>query len=483
MGIINIVGLGAGDLAQMPMGVYKTLIDSKRIFLRTKEHPVVAQLEKDGFNYESYDYIYEEEKEFDDVYRRIVSELMAEAKKGEIVYAVPGHPLVAEKTVELLLDNDDKGIEIKILGGQSFLDNMYQALKIDPINGCQIVDGTLLSKEELQIRQHIIVCQVYDAFIASEVKLTLMELLPDDYQVKIVTAAGSIHEEIREVPLYELDRAATLNNLTAVYVPPVREEHLLYRDFHKLREVISILRGPDGCPWDKKQTHQSLKTYLIEEAYEVIEAIDQNDVEHLVEELGDLLLQVVLHAQIGEDDGLFNVDDIVASITEKMIRRHPHVFNKTVKLDENQVVNQWEKIKQDEKGTKIETLLENIPLSFPALSRAYKIQKRAAKVGFDWVDVKDIWLKIEEELTEFEAEAQKNDMEMARKELGDILFSVVNLSRYYNIDPELALQETNRKFQYRFSHIENVLRESGKTFEEVGIKELDEIWEEAKNRS
>lgn len=152
-------------------------------------------------------------------------------------------------------------------------------------------------------------------------------------------------------------------------------------------------------------------------------------------------------------------------------------------MDENQVVNQWEKIKQDEKGTKIETLLENIPLSFPALSRAYKIQKRAAKVGFDWVDVKDIWLKIEEELTEFEAEAQKNDMEMARKELGDILFSVVNLSRYYNIDPELALQETNRKFQYRFSHIENVLRESGKTFEEVGIKELDEIWEEAKNRS
>lgn len=232
----------------------------------------------------------------------------------------------------------------------------------------------------------------------------------------------------------------------------------------------------------KKQTHQSLKPYLIEEAYEVLEAIDEEDVDHLIEELGDLLLQVMLHAQIGEDDGMFNVDDVIAAINEKMIRRHPHVFSKAAKLDDDQVVNQWEKIKQIEKNTETESLLDHIPFSLPALLRAYNIQKKAAKVGFDWDNVEDIWLKIQEELREFEIETKNNNMELASKELGDVLFSVVNLARYYKIDPEIALQGTNKKFQQRFAYIETELRKSGKTFDEVELKELDIIWEKSKLR-
>lgn len=484
MGKIVVLGLGAGDLAQMPLGIYHQLMKSENIFLRTKEHPVIKELEKQGFTYSSFDYIYENNDQFSDVYQKITSELLELAKDMDIVYAVPGHPFVAESTVQLLLQQSKKyQISVEILGGQSFLDNLFQATQIDPIEGCQIVDGTALKRVELQVRHHIIICQVYDSFIASEVKLTLMELLPDDYRVTIVTAAGSSQEQLQTVPLYELDRVTTLNNLTAIYVPPVKDDEILYRDFNKLREVIAELRGPNGCPWDKKQTHQSLKKYLLEEAYEVLDAIDEEDDDHLEEELGDVLLQVMLHAQIGEDEGMFTVDDVVKTITEKMIRRHPHVFEAGNLNDENEVIEQWDQIKRQEKqdsGGDEGSILAGIPKSMPALYRAANLQKKAAKVGFDWNEVAPIWMKVQEEIAEFMNETKQNNTIEAKKEFGDILFAFVNLARFYDIDPELALQSTNEKFYKRFLFIEKVLKERGLTFAEVDLAYLDEIWEEAK---
>ena len=221
---------------------------------------------------------------------------------------------------------EERGVTIEVSGGQSFLDDIFRVLRIDPIEGFQLLDGTDLKQEEIQLRQHILVGQVYDSFVASNVKLTFMEKLPYDYEVYIVTAAGSKDEKIRKVPLVELDREAEVNNLTTIYIPPVKNETLIYKDFYKLKGIIAELRGPSGCPWDMKQTHESLKKYLIEEAYEVIEAIQEQDVDHLVEELGDVLLQVLLHAQIGEDDGYFNIDDVIEGLSAKMVRRHPHVF-------------------------------------------------------------------------------------------------------------------------------------------------------------
>lgn len=486
MGKIEILGLGAGDLEQMPLGIYHRLLKSESIFLRTNQHPVVEQLEKEGFIYESFDHIYEKNDQFTDVYKEIVAQLLEKAKESNIVYGVPGHPFVAESTVKLLLEEaKEHNIEIEILGGQSFLDNMFQALQIDPIDGCQIVDGTALKRESLQVRQHIIICQVYDAFIASEVKLTLMELLPDEYEVTIVTAAGSSQEQMKKVPLYELDRETTLNNLTAVYVPPVEDELILYRNFEKLREVIAYLRGPNGCPWDKKQTHASLKKYLLEEAYEVLDAIDEEDDEHLVEELGDVLLQVMLHAQIGDDEGMFTIDDIIFTLTEKMVRRHPHVFQTENVEDADDVVQLWDEIKQQEKedsGKSKSSILSGIPKSMPALYRANKLQKKAAKVGFDWNEVAPIWMKVQEEIAEFMNETKQNHMENATKEFGDVLFAFVNLARFYNIDPELALQSTNEKFYKRFIYIEKVLQERNLQFQDVDLTYLDEIWEEAKKQ-
>ncbi|MBU8908436.1 nucleoside triphosphate pyrophosphohydrolase [Desertibacillus haloalkaliphilus] len=486
---INVIGLGAGDLNQMPIGLYKQIKEASSLYLRTKHHPVITELEQEGLQYTSFDSIYEEHDQFTDVYREISEQLFSLADNEEVTYAVPGHPLVAEQTVQYLLhEGPNQGIEVNILGGQSFLDPMYHVLGIDPIEGCQVVDGTALEKDSLQIRQHMIICQVYDSFIASEVKLTLMELLPDDYEVTIATAVGSAKQELVTVPLYELDRATEVNNLTAVYVPPVRDEQLLYHDFGKLRSVIATLRGPDGCPWDRKQTHESLKKYLIEETYEVLEAIDEQDDDHLAEELGDVLLQVMLHAQIGEDEGLFSIDDVIQSITEKMIRRHPHVFSVASADTAEEVESNWEAIKKKEKqesgqGEEWDSILDDVSKSVPALIRAYQLQKTAAKVGFDWDDVAPIWMKIQEEIAEFFTEVKAENKEMMIKEFGDILFALVNLGRYYSIYPEEALQTTNQKFTIRFQMIEEKLKERKLTFADVTLAEMDEIWEEAKKET
>lgn len=480
---ITVVGLGAGDLAQMPLGIYQLLKNSERLFLRTKEHPVIKELEREGVSYHSFDEIYVQNEQFADVYASIVDQLLIEAKKAPLVYAVPGHPFVAEETVQrLLAKGKDEGIEIIIAGGQSFLDAMFTALTIDPIDGCQILDGTNLKKEMIQIRNHLIICQVYDSYIASEVKLTLMELLPDDYEVTIVTAAGQAGERVEKVPLYELDRKTEMNNLTAVYVPPVKDETILYKDFERLREIIRTLRGPNGCPWDKKQTHESLKRYLIEETYEVLEAIDEQDDNHLVEELGDVLLQVMLHAQIGEDEGMFSIDDVIKTLTEKMIRRHPHVFGTNQVDTAEEVIKNWEEIKREEKKSEQTSLLDDIPKGLPALQRAYELQKQAAKVGFDWNDPAPIWMKLQEELAEFFTELKNDDHEKLKKEFGDILFVLVNLGRYYEILPEESLHITNAKFKKRFLYIENEARKQGKKLEEMTLDEMDQLWDEGKKQ-
>jgi len=482
---IEVLGLGAGDLEQLPMGVYKKLLGSSHLFLRTKEHPVVQELEKEGMTYSSFDSVYEKHDQFEAVYEEIVQTLLQKAEHETVVYAVPGHPLVAERTVQLLLQyGPENQVEISIGGGQSFIDALFASLKIDPVEGFQLLDGNALHVGQLQLEQHIFISQVYDQFIASNVKLTLMEKLPDDYEVFIVTAAGSKQEVIEKVPLYELDRNVSINNLTSVYVPPVVEEEILYKNFSKLREIIAILRGPDGCPWDKKQTHESLKRYLIEETYEVIEAIDSGDIDHLIEELGDVLLQVMLHAQIGEDDGYFSVDDVIEGLSAKMIRRHPHVFGNAKAENAEEVVQNWQAIKEQEKGKSPSSLLEGVSKSQPNLLRAYELQKKAAKVGFDWQEITPALEKVKEELDEFIQELDGTDdgLELAKKEFGDLLFAFVNVARFLNIHPEEALFETNEKFIRRFQYVEERVKESGRAFEEHTLEQLDKYWDDAKEK-
>ncbi|MBP3039315.1 MazG family protein [Bacillaceae bacterium Marseille-Q3522] len=353
MSTIQIVGLGAGDIEQLPLGVCKKLISGDQpLFLRTKEHPVVAALEEEGVTYHSFDTFYEQHETFSEVYEKISGKLLSVAQQEDIVYAVPGHPLVAEQTVQHLLARaEENHVQLVFAGGQSFLDSIFLSLKLDPIEGFQLLDGSGLQRDECLLTQHLIISQVYDAFVASHVKLTLLEKLPFDYEIYVVTAAGSKLEEVKKIPLVELDRTVTLSNLTSLYIPPVQDETILNKEFSRLRAIIAELRGPNGCPWDKKQTHDSLKKYLLEETYELIEAIHEEDIDHIVEELGDVLLQVMLHAQIGEDAGFFTVADVIEGISAKMIRRHPHVFGNVKVESEEEVMQNWQQIKQTEKQT------------------------------------------------------------------------------------------------------------------------------------
>ena len=483
---ITVVGLGAGDLDQLPYGIYRTIRQAKHLYLRTKEHPVVAQLTAEGVSLHSFDEVYERNEAFADVYEEIAQMLLARARElGEIVYAVPGHPLVAERTVQLLLEQSaQQDVEVEIGGGQSFLDPLFARLQIDPIEGFALLDGTSLQARQISPGVHTIIAQVYDALLASDVKLTLMEVLPDEYEVTVATAVGvQGQERIETVPLYELDRIEHFGNLSLVYVPPATDERIFYRQFSHLKEIVAILRSPEGCPWDREQTHQSIRKNLIEETYEVLETIDDEDPDAMCEELGDLLMQIMLHSQMAAEEGYFTVDDVVAGLNEKLVRRHPHVFGEKHANDAGEALANWQEIKAQEKAAKgIDTTkqsqLAGIPRDLPALMYAYKLQKKAAQVGFDWNDIADVYSKVEEEFRELQ---EASEQERAG-ELGDLLFAVVNLARFLKLDPEEALALTNKKFTQRFSYIEEKLQEAGRTFDQTDLQEMDKWWEEAKQQ-
>lgn len=248
---------------------------------------------------------------------------------------------------------------------------------------------------------------------------------------------------------------------------------------NRLIEIMAKLRSPTGCPWDREQTHNTLKPYLIEEAYELIDAIDDQSDQNLKEELGDVLLQVVFHAQIATEEGRFNMEDIAKTIADKLERRHPHVFG-TVQADTpEEVIKNWEAIKAKEKDSEDgpKSALDGVPRHLPALSRAYQIQKKAAKVGFDWDNAEEVWKKVDEEVQELK---QAQNLQEQQEELGDLLFSVVNLSRFVGTNPEEALTQTISKFQKRFTYIESELQKNGQTPADASLAKMDELWEKAK---
>lgn len=477
---LTILGLGAGDLDQLALGTYRKLKAADFIISRTDQHPAITELRAEGVTISSFDDVYEKHDSFEPVYEDIVEQLLILSGEKRVTYVVPGHPLVAERTVQLLIEKEQAGlIELDIAGGNSFLDPMFAALRIDPIEGFQLVDGTDLSRDAVQMTQHVLIGQVYDAFVASEVKLSLMEKYTYDHPVTIVTAAGTSNELVKTVPLFELDRVTEIDNLTTVYVPPVLKRDDRLKDWSTFREIIAKLRAPDGCPWDREQTHESLKKYLIEEAHELLEAINNKEDEAVIEELGDVLLQVFLHAQIGEDDGYFAMEDVLESIGAKMIRRHPHVFGEEVVGNADDVIENWQAIKNKEKPV-IDSLLEGQDRYSSSLLTALNYQKEAAKVGFDWPDIDGAFDKFTEEWDEFKIEVTSGPEARQLDELGDVFFTLVNIARYLKLSPEEAMMHANQKFKSRFSFVEkSVQREKG-DFKAYSLDELEAFWQLAK---
>jgi len=251
----------------------------------------------------------------------------------------------------------------------------------------------------------------------------------------------------------------------------------------KLIKITETLMGDDGCPWDKVQTRESLKPYLVEETYEVLEALDTNDPEKIKDELGDLLYQILFHSKISSLKGEFDFRDVIDNLSEKMVRRHPHIFKEGKLNTPDQVVGQWEEIKKKENNkANQKSILDSIPKNLPSLIRAQKLQKKAAKEGFDWKQINDVFDKLDEEIKEFKEAVLKKKNTDIQSEVGDIIFVITNIAKYYKIDAEEALRSTNNKFIKRFQYIEEKIEEKGRTLKDCPLEEMERYWQEAKNR-
>lgn len=481
MGTITIVGLGPGSPDDLTLGAARELERAQHLYLRTEKHPTISYLKEKGIKYTSFDGYYDSLPTFGEVYGKIAGEIIEKAKDKDIVYAVPGHPLVAEDTVQrifkLAQEND---IAVKIVSSVSFIDAVVNSLSIDPVEGLKVLDGLQLGKQKIDTSSHNIITQVYNRRVASDVKLKLMEYYKDETEVVMIRAAGVMgSERIERMPLYGIDRVEWVDYLTSLYVPPVQMKRRY--DFDDLRAVMERLRGAGGCPWDREQTHESLRQYLIEESYEVLEAIDEQDMDKLCEELGDVMLQVIFHSSIAMERGEFDILDVTDRITDKMIKRHTHIFGSDVCTTSADVIDNWEQIKKKEQKLKTVTdTLRHVPKHMPALMRSYKVQDKAARVGFDWDSVEGAINKVNEEIKELIDVYKTENYGKIIEELGDLLFSVVNVCRFENVMPEFALNMTNEKFINRFEYIEKKALNKGKNLEDMTLEEMDELWNEAK---
>lgn len=482
MNRLTIVGMGPGSKEFLTLEAYQCLTKQGTVYLRTLKHPIVSFLVDEGAQFETYDAFYDLYETFDEVYEHIAKDVVEKLKTQAVIYGVPGNPFVAERTVELLSEAaETQGFDVEYVYGASFIDAMITVLKKDPVYGLRIQDALKMNAFTPSVREDHIFIQVYDQRVASDVKIELGKYYPDDYRVTIVRGAGIPDEErIESVALYELDRIDWLDYLTSLYLPAWQDKHVY--TFSDLLNITETLRSPDGCPWDREQTHESMMACFLEETYEALDAIKRYDIDDMIEELGDVLLQIVFHAQIASEDGYFDIHDIVQGISEKMVLRHPHVFGDLVVDNSEEVLVNWHKIKQDEKRHKSQSdVMDALPELMPTLMKSEKLQKIAAKVGFDWPTVDGAVEKLKEEMDEVIVELETSDDEKLQGELGDLIFSIVNVCRMKKISPELALEMTNKKFLNRFKYIENTLKSEGKEFEEMTLEELDVIWEKAKN--
>lgn len=379
--MLHIAGLGPGDPGSITIETLK-LLKETRVVLRTRIHPTVDSLTEWGIPWTSLDQFYEESDSFEDVYATIAREVLRlyQGEDSDLTYLVPGNPLIAEKSVTELIDIlEASGIGYEIHPAVSFIDTIMDVLKRDPIKGLLILDSTDLSAKGISGETDTIITQVYNRRVASEVKLALSDYLADEAQIIYIRNAGiKGQEEIRRIPLWSLDRQEDVDHLTSVFI----ERESVKPVFNDFRRTIDALRNPGGCPWDREQTHESLRRYLIEEAYEVTDAITQGDMDDVREELGDVLLQVLLHSRIAEENGDFTINDVIRTVNEKMISRHPHVFGTLDLPDSEAVLDNWEKIKKTEKGdVLLADKLGKLLKSIPAGMRAIEVAKKAEAYG------------------------------------------------------------------------------------------------------
>lgn len=473
--MLTILGLGPGDPTLLTRAAWDALNAADVLHLRTRKHPTVAGL-PNGKRIIAYDRLYSAHARFEDVYAAIVQRVMRAAGKGDVLYCVPGHPLVGESTTPALLKAcAERGIATRIISGLSFIEPVLEHLAragvaVDPIDGLQISDALQIGAAHhpaLNPDKPALISQIYSRAIASEVKLTLLNQHAPHTAVWIVGAAGVMRTE-----LHTLDHADRFDHLTSLYIAAAPRAS----GFEAMQELAAHLRAPEGCPWDIEQTHQSLRNTLLEETYEVLDAIDRDDLDNLKEELGDLLFNIIMQAQIATEAERFRMTDVIDHVHAKLIHRHPHVFGDLKLADADAVLKNWERIKKAERPPAT-SALSGIAPALPALAHGQKMIARAEKAGFKWPSTALRVKKVREELAELLAAP---DQDNRFEEFGDLLFTLCNLAVAYHVDAESALRAASLKFAGRFGHVEALVDARGLDMHAMSINALLKLWQQAK---
>ena len=486
--VVTVVGLGPGPVGLVTQETIEAISSSTTRFVRTTRHPSATLVGSAV----SFDDEYERHDTFAEVYAAIAARVAdAALKNGSALYAVPGSPGVLEDGVRRLLA--DERLEVRVLSAVSFLDLAWLRLGIDPVDaGVRLVDAHRFAESAANSAGPFLVAQCHADWVLSEIKLA-HESARGDERVTVLHHLGLTDERVLDTTWDDLDRlershGLVVDHLTSLYVPQLAEP--VAGEMARLHALARTLR--EQCPWDREQTHASLVRYLIEETYEVVDALnaldddDPSTDEALIEELGDLLYQIEFHTTIAEQQGRFSLADVARTTHEKLVRRHPHVFGDVQATNAGDVVTTWDEIKRAERAAKIvddaPDFFAGVSRAAPSLSLAQKLQKRAAEVGFDWPDVHGASAKLDEEIGELRVAAQSGDPAVVRMELGDVLFSVVNVARKLGLDAETALRDAADKFVARFARVQQLAAQRGMDLASSDLAQLDSLWDEAKRQ-
>jgi len=476
---ITLLGLGPGDPGMLTQDAIQWLNRISSLYLRTKNHPVVHSLPS-TLHISSFDGIIEQSSSIDDACEMIIEEILTLGAKPEgVTYAVYGDPFIGEATcTEIKRRADAVHIPVAIIHGVSILEPTLSALNLSSTSDIVIVDALRLSKRQtpgFPPSTPALITQLSSRKVVEAVKLSLMAAYPNDHPIRLVYAAGTKDEWVEDLPLNAIDQSEYLGATLSCFVPPLSD----YASFESFQEIIARLRAPDGCPWDRKQTHTSLRPFLLEETYETLDALDRQDKVDLQEELGDLLLQILLHAQIASEAGDFNIHHVIEGIGLKLVRRHPHVLGDVTVDGVSGVIHNWEAIKAEERlenGNALKKgLLDGVPQALPALSQAQAVIERVGRVAFDRLIERANLEEIQTSLQAF-THAQSDEKQML---LGELLLNVAALGYRNGIDAESVLREGISRFKHHFSQMEALALETGRSLGELTADEKQDLWEKS----
>ncbi len=449
----------------------RDLLDSGiSLYVQSELHAYSEWLIERGYSFRTMDDLYRDAENYEDLFGKIADRLLSDPE-GDCLYLYIGYPY--DLTGILIPMADKSGVQVEMLSGVSDSALAFPGLRVD----CMFAATGLPASFDPSLSYAV---TELDSFLrAASLKESLLEYYPAELELKLASYAGGKHT-CTKIPLYELDRQKSYDSTGVVFIPSVSFEKLERFGIRDLEYVLDRLRAPGGCPWDREQTHQSIRNDFLEESYEVADALDRNDLDALCEELGDVLMHIVFHASIGKQYSEFTFRDVVTEIVRKMVYRHPHVFGPAVVRTSDEVLANWDKLKKTEKHySGISDEMKRIPKCFPGLLRSRKIQSKATKIGFDFDSPEAALEKVMEEADELFAAMKSGDGR--EEEFGDLLFSVVNVGRLLHLEPEEMMQRSNDKFVDRISRMESLAHEQGTELYEMDTAEQNELWEKTKN--